>query len=574
MKFRPVVLFAFMTLISVIHGCDNNSALIEGECGNAIINKGEECDNGLGNSNITPDACRTDCQKASCGDGVKDSDEECDGFQLGSMNCSLLGFDMGTLVCSDDCSFDTSGCTTCGNGVLEAGEQCDLNEIDKNCMDLGFSGGSISCLGSCKYDVSGCTGGCGNSIIELEEECDSENLNDLTCPDLGFNGGFITCNSACRLDVSNCIGGCGNGLLENDESCDDGNSEPEDGCYNCTKASGLFLEPVVISTEFVPLDIELRDFDGDGIKDILVAESSVSLGDGRLVLYRWQNNFTPEVISRGHAFYRVVSIKGSNNTTGFCAAAIRNETEQIIHYTYDYTTTANIFSWDNRVVDMHAADFGTGREEILIVNFPEQGIVYFNPETGSHASILALGGVVGRFGFIDYNSDGVLDIAMLRSASQLLSLIQAQAPYQYYYAAGRYVGGRPHDLHIGDIDGDGETDILITDLSNPYLYFFRYLSGDISYIYQLMLPSSPGLIRTLRSNYDSLPDLLMSFPSESNLTLYNGIGALSFTPAQDFSGCPSPSDIEVGDVNGDGLTDIVFSCSGDSSIRIAVSQVE
>jgi cysteine-rich repeat protein len=42
----------------------------------------EQCDDGLGNSDTVPDACRTSCERARCGDGVTDSGEECDDANL------------------------------------------------------------------------------------------------------------------------------------------------------------------------------------------------------------------------------------------------------------------------------------------------------------------------------------------------------------------------------------------------------------------------------------------------------------------------------------------------------------
>jgi hypothetical protein len=38
----------------------------------------EECDKGADNSDRTPDACRLDCKKPKCGDGVVDTGEQCD----------------------------------------------------------------------------------------------------------------------------------------------------------------------------------------------------------------------------------------------------------------------------------------------------------------------------------------------------------------------------------------------------------------------------------------------------------------------------------------------------------------
>jgi hypothetical protein len=60
-------------------------------CGDGEIDAStnEECDDGVGNSNTTPDACRLSCRNAYCGDGVVDTGEVCDG--VGCLpDCSAL----------------------------------------------------------------------------------------------------------------------------------------------------------------------------------------------------------------------------------------------------------------------------------------------------------------------------------------------------------------------------------------------------------------------------------------------------------------------------------------------------
>lgn len=50
----------------------------EAWCGDQVVDTNEQCDNGASNSDSVPDACRTDCVEAHCGDGVLDAGEQCD----------------------------------------------------------------------------------------------------------------------------------------------------------------------------------------------------------------------------------------------------------------------------------------------------------------------------------------------------------------------------------------------------------------------------------------------------------------------------------------------------------------
>lgn len=58
-------------------------------CGDGLVDEDENCDDGAENSDLAPDACRTDCTSPRCGDGVVDLHDYCDdGDQLDGGGCS------------------------------------------------------------------------------------------------------------------------------------------------------------------------------------------------------------------------------------------------------------------------------------------------------------------------------------------------------------------------------------------------------------------------------------------------------------------------------------------------------
>jgi hypothetical protein len=217
-------------------------------CGNGVLEAGERCDGaeldgqtcvGLGfdGGMLT---CRADCGGFDtsrcegtgpvCGDGAITGLEVCDGDELGGHNCVSQGFLSGELACAADClAFDASGCEgtgpVCGNGVLEGTEVCDGANLDgQTCATQGFLAGVLACATNClAFDASGCEGtGCGNGVIEGDELCDGAALSGQTCETQGFVGGVLACATNCLAwDTTACLNqDCGNGVIEEPEVCD------------------------------------------------------------------------------------------------------------------------------------------------------------------------------------------------------------------------------------------------------------------------------------------------------------------------------------------------------------------
>jgi cysteine-rich repeat protein len=137
------------------------------QCGNAVLEVGEECDDGSNDGGYAE--CAVGCRLgARCGDAIvqEEDGELCD---RGSGN-NLGGY----YGCESDCQFSAR----CGDGIvqLEFGEQCD---------DGTNSGGYGQCR-ACRLGPR-----CGDGVVQQDagEQCDDDNLRD-------GDG----CSSLCRIE--------------------------------------------------------------------------------------------------------------------------------------------------------------------------------------------------------------------------------------------------------------------------------------------------------------------------------------------------------------------------------------
>lgn len=161
----------------------------------------------------------------TCGDGQVDTGEDCD---EGGICNDLTPCTVGGPLCSDssvclpdpaginNCTFNClndGGSLSCGDGVLWDGEDCD----DGPGVPVSGDGCSANCLneGAVACALPTDPNCCGNGLIEIGEDCDDNNLNNFDgCSSVCLNEGTST-----NYPTQNVIGiGVGNTLIHAQES--------------------------------------------------------------------------------------------------------------------------------------------------------------------------------------------------------------------------------------------------------------------------------------------------------------------------------------------------------------------
>ena len=201
-------------------------------CGDGIVGGGEGCDD---SNTLAGDGCDASC--------LIELDGKCEhDYQCASGVCSSLGG--GSCVVA----------STCGNGVVEWPEGCDMGDVlpgdgcNEQCLfeDGGPCDFQYQCAsGVCNATTCAPANVCGNGLLEPGEYCDDGNIvgGDGCSMDCGIEvGGTCITHVSCQsgvcdlLDTQTCVaaGECGNSFQESMEGCDDGNTVAGDGCdENC-----------------------------------------------------------------------------------------------------------------------------------------------------------------------------------------------------------------------------------------------------------------------------------------------------------------------------------------------------
>lgn len=139
-----------IALVVVAGGCtDGGSNPVVGGGETTVDGSEPDVDRGSdgGGGATCTDICEGCCLEGRCYPGTKDE------------RCGSGGDQCGTCGENQGCFEGQCREPGCGNGALEPGEKCDGDSFRKtDCSALGFESGSLGCTEECRYDVSECSG--------------------------------------------------------------------------------------------------------------------------------------------------------------------------------------------------------------------------------------------------------------------------------------------------------------------------------------------------------------------------------------------------------------------------------
>ena len=265
------------------------------DCGNGIFELGEECDQGILNSDTDPDMCRTDCTLPGCGDGVIDAGEACDGSPLCGASCTWVGIvEVGDLVVTEimvapAASGDPAGewveLFNASNAVIDLNGFTLINNSGQS--HLIASAGPLHVMPGARAVIAGSSDLAGNGGVLAQHAYDGSDFSleisgdaigvvyqgveidrvewDAGWPlasgialslspwaqDSEFNDSMWNWCPATTAYGAGDLGTpgwdnppcaiCGNSVLESGEQCDDGNVSSGDGCEpDCTLGGAGF----------------------------------------------------------------------------------------------------------------------------------------------------------------------------------------------------------------------------------------------------------------------------------------------------------------------------------------------
>jgi hypothetical protein len=285
----------------------------------------------------------------------------------------------------------------------------------------------------------------------------------------------------------------------------------------------------------LPGAIAVGDFNGDGIPDLAVAPA-LDEGDNEVLLGKGDGTF---IIANGS-----FGIGNGTSTSNSIAAADFNGDGKL-----DLVETCA--SLDDRPCNLLLIQSGNGDGTFM------QSPAVFIALAFSGSQSMAVG---------DFNGDGQPDLAVTNSGANGVNVFLNSDGGLSAVSAIPATGASPTSIAAADVNGDGKLDLAVANSgSNNVTILLGNGDGTFTAAASPATGTAPNSIAVADFNGDGVPDLAVANAGSSNVTILLGNGDGTFTAAASPAAATGSTSVVSADFNGDGKEDLVVANSRDSS---------
>jgi hypothetical protein len=394
-----------------------------------------------------------------------------------------------------------------------------------------------------------------------------------------------------------------------------------------------FAAKVDFSTGTSPIGIAIGDFDGDGKPDLSVTNSNSSTvsvfrnaifgppfisgftptsGPAGTTVTITGNNFSPIIASNyvwfgavratvtaatisqltvtvpGGATYEPIIVTNVTNGLSVCSATP-------FCVTFPSSQTINSASFASKVdfqtgttpyYDAISDLDGDGKPDLVVVNYAGNSVsVFRNISTTGSISTASLatridfitGTSPSNIAIADIDGDGKPDMAVTNYNSNTVSVFR-NTSISGSITTGSFAarvdfptGANPNSVSFGDVDGDGKTDMVVSNYSGNSVSIFdntgsagSITSGSFAARVDFNSGINPNGVVITDIDGDLKPDLAVVNAGSNTISLFRNISSYgsittsSFAPKVDFMTGSQPRNLAIGDIDGDGKQDLVI----------------
>jgi hypothetical protein len=205
---------------------------------------------------------------------------------------------------------------------------------------------------------------------------------------------------------------------------------------------------------------------------------------------------------------------------------------------------------------------GLGTDDVIVATTDSEGVAAFVPHLPYYPYYQAVPTIRARqaLAMEDFDGDGAKELAALNASGASLVRLAAQG---YLAAPVKIpVGAGPVDLAIGDLDGDGNADIVTADRdAGQASVIFGLGYGVFDYPEAIALDGQATAVTLADVDGDGDLDLIVGYADVqfAHLAVFPNDGSGSFGEPQSYFAGRLVSSVVAVDLNGDGALDLASS---------------